>query len=220
MDWVDNRHDFVTAGATVVIALFTITLWFATRGLLEAAKTDAAISLKAANAAQQSAEALPALERGYVFIRPELGWSEQTQQRPANEVGPRLPNLHSAHVNCSFINHGRTPVVLWQYEVDFRLLSHPQEPDNTTEPRPIHLFPDGHIFEQGKRWRPDHKELLPFDQATMDAIDDGHIFVWFYGRMTYEDIMGRTQQTRFRWCYNGLAQSFMPRGGKPYNERT
>src|SRR5436190_14194285 len=34
VDWVDTRHDLVTAGATVVIALFTITLWRATSGLL------------------------------------------------------------------------------------------------------------------------------------------------------------------------------------------
>ena len=29
-EWIDRRHDFVTAAATVVIALFTIALWRAT----------------------------------------------------------------------------------------------------------------------------------------------------------------------------------------------
>jgi hypothetical protein len=74
-------------------------------------------------------------------------------------------------------------------------------------------------------WAPPASEIPAFDQAVMDAIDGGHIFVWFYGRMTYEDIFGNSRETRFRWRYNGLAKgssglSFMRSGGKPHNERT
>jgi hypothetical protein len=30
VDWIDHRHDLVTAAATIVIAIFTGTLWLAT----------------------------------------------------------------------------------------------------------------------------------------------------------------------------------------------
>jgi len=43
-------------------------------------------------------------------------------------------------------------------------------------------------------------------------------FVWYCGRVTYEDIFGNIRQTRFRWRSSG--DDFMPSGAKPYNERT
>jgi hypothetical protein len=35
VDWIDRRHDFVTAAATVVIAVFTGTIWFINRSQLQ-----------------------------------------------------------------------------------------------------------------------------------------------------------------------------------------
>ena len=36
--WIYDNRDDITAGSTFVIAIFTVTLWFATRGLGHAAK--------------------------------------------------------------------------------------------------------------------------------------------------------------------------------------
>jgi hypothetical protein len=47
IDWVDRRHDFVAAAATVIIAIFTITLWRATDRLWEAGERHSERELRA-----------------------------------------------------------------------------------------------------------------------------------------------------------------------------
>jgi hypothetical protein len=57
VDWIDRRHDFVTAAGTLVLALFTITLWRATSGLLKSAKEQGAQMRASTGVAQHSADA-------------------------------------------------------------------------------------------------------------------------------------------------------------------
>jgi hypothetical protein len=171
----------------------------------------------AAIAAKRSADALPTLERGYIFAAPSLVWS------PSN----RGDGGEAAVVDCWLANYGRTPVILWQFESDFCTLSRDfAEPDNTlpipvAQPRP---FIGGQLLgTEGadSRWHMGERQLVPpLDAQGMQALKRGEIFVWFCGRVTYEDVFGNARQTRFRWVYNGLSGHFTPRGGKPYNERT
>jgi hypothetical protein len=51
-EWIDARHDFVTAAATVVVAFFTFTLWRATNRLWDAGERQ--LSLIKKNAEDQS----------------------------------------------------------------------------------------------------------------------------------------------------------------------
>jgi hypothetical protein len=77
--WIETHSDFVSAAATIAIAAFTLTLWWATRRLWKVSqeqsrdmKTSLDIALKTANAAQKSAEvaeiALHVAERAYLSI--------------------------------------------------------------------------------------------------------------------------------------------------------
>lgn len=60
VDWIDRRHDFVTAAATIVIALFTGTLWLATDKLWKAGERQ--MELIRQNAADQSRDVLASLK--------------------------------------------------------------------------------------------------------------------------------------------------------------
>jgi hypothetical protein len=62
IDWIDRRHDFVTAGATIVIAIFTIALWRATDRLWNAGERQLA----------QLSETTERQLRAYLFAHPVL----------------------------------------------------------------------------------------------------------------------------------------------------
>ncbi len=79
IDWIDLHNDFVTAAATIAIALFTLTLYWATRKLWKASqeqsrdmKASLKIAQETAEAAKKSAEvaeiALYVAERAYLRI--------------------------------------------------------------------------------------------------------------------------------------------------------
>src|SRR5262249_18190520 len=68
-DWLfgflkEYEHELI-AGFTIVLALSTIGLWLSTRSLWW-------VTRSAATAAQDAADALPTLERAYVFIYPKI----------------------------------------------------------------------------------------------------------------------------------------------------
>ncbi len=54
LEWIDIRHDLVTAAATVVVAIFTATLWRATNKLWLAAKEQSRDAKEALIATQRA----------------------------------------------------------------------------------------------------------------------------------------------------------------------
>ena len=64
VDWIDQRHDFVTAASTVVIAIFTIILGIFTVSVARATRV-------AANAADLSARAAVAIELPIIRVVPD-----------------------------------------------------------------------------------------------------------------------------------------------------
>jgi hypothetical protein len=54
------------------------------------------------------------------------------------------------------------------------------------------------------------------------SILDGRSFLWFYGRVVYKDVFGKSHETRFCWIYNGMEKSFHQynRGEEGLNCRT
>jgi hypothetical protein len=74
----DMKPDEWTAAATVVIALFTTILGLFTVSLARSTRV-------AAQAAEKSADALPAMERAYLFVLPQLEFWDPKQ--PKSGVG-------------------------------------------------------------------------------------------------------------------------------------
>lgn len=97
---------------------------------------------KAANAAKDFADALPAIERAYIFVVPRI--------RPIVLAEGGI----GVHYYC--IKHGKTPAVIDGIEVHFSPLASP--PDNTSF---LTNIPEanGSVIGAGERW--------PLDQSTI-----------------------------------------------------
>jgi hypothetical protein len=65
--------DVLTALSGIAVAAFTFTLWLTTRQMWRVSVAQIAIGKKAAEAAEKSADAVPNVERAYIFIEPEFG---------------------------------------------------------------------------------------------------------------------------------------------------
>jgi hypothetical protein len=87
-DFIEHYHGPLTAIATLVLALFTITLWSATRGLLRHA---------------------PLVERGYVFG----GCGDQRLKKD-----PQTGKLISIWVRATHGNYGKTPAFVERIAVE------------------------------------------------------------------------------------------------------
>jgi hypothetical protein len=78
----------ITALATVVLAVFTFTLWRTSERQHREMVRASAIAKEAADGAKRSADALPALERAYMFLEsvPTTSW----RFSKASKLNPRM----------------------------------------------------------------------------------------------------------------------------------
>jgi hypothetical protein len=53
-----------------------------------------------------------------------------------------------------------------------------------------------------------------------EEITTGKKVMWYRGAVNYEDIHGTPRVTRFRCILDSDLKTTVPRGGKPFNERT
>ncbi|MGP8051145.1 MAG: hypothetical protein ACLPYB_11110 [Desulfobaccales bacterium] len=102
--WIDHHNGFITAVATAVIAAFTLALVCANRQLWK-------VSKEAADAAKDSADALPAVERAYLFVKVILNISDHDPDQPQINIGTmEAPGANK--VNIIVTNHGKTPAII------------------------------------------------------------------------------------------------------------
>ena len=107
-DWIDTNSDLVTAAATAVIAIFTFSLWWATYRMMKVVreqsidmKDSIVAAQKAARAAQDSANALPAIERAYVFSNIKV---KKDMSDP--------DTVRDFEAELWLKNHGKTPAII------------------------------------------------------------------------------------------------------------
>lgn len=184
---------------TGVIGASTALLWGATRDSV--------------NAARDAAEALPNVERAYVFMVPELEWSHQV--RFSTGIGTYNSRIA---VKFTIENHGKTPAVIESIDAKLDVLNEP--PDNRLH-LTMNILPGETILASGQSWKPPISPLrTEVTENRAEAIRDHEAAIWFYGSIIYWDMFGKGHITRFRWSYSEILEIFTPRGEAPYNERT
>lgn len=182
---------------TGALAISTLGLWIATLFLWHAGEKQIEIAGKAAKAAQDSADILPKIERAYVFMRIKTGSVRGVE-----------------YVIC---NYGKTPAVL--KAVDTNLKIFPEAPENL-ENNPVW---QGYVLQVGEEWNPEENlGYLDNNSPTENILEfsSGRAFLWFYGSIVYDDVIGIERITRFRYKFNRSHSRFNADGGAPYNERT
>jgi hypothetical protein len=161
-------------------------------------------------ATKEAADALPNIERAYVFVDPELEpWDPVTD--------PSYGVYNSRYsVKFSIQNHGKTPAVIKLIDARLKVLS--EAPDNSLGM--ASLLPDK-VLRAGESFIPDlSPRNCEVDRDTAVELQNNRAQIWFYGSIWYDDMFGKEHITRFRWCLSEIFDTFIPRGDAPYNERT
>jgi hypothetical protein len=168
---------------------------------------------QSALAAKRAAEALPAVERAYVFIFPELEfWDDLPHSSGVGKYASRIG------VKFRLENHGKTPAAIQSISARLKVLDDP--PDNRLHVT-VSILPGERILKSGGDWVPDASPVnCNIDEATADRIEKREEIIWFYGSILYLDVFGTEHVTRFRWSWSPILEVFTARGDAPYNQRT
>jgi hypothetical protein len=181
----------------------------------------------AANAAKESADALPAIERAYIFAElmpnaASLISSPIERVISKRELG--FGDAGSAHVRIMYrtVNHGKTPAIIKSItSTIYHLENLPKHIRHAnTEVPTADVVRAGDTYPMRENGWFIHDQGINIDAAI--SIKAGRSFVWICGRVLYDDVFGRERETRFCWRYNRSEGSFeqYDRGDEELNRRT
>ncbi len=195
----------VTAFATIAIAIFTYTLYQATRGLVDAAliqsadmKRSIAAGEIAANAAKAAAEAAVASERARLYVVIEHNFLDCINSAAAyintpTVDGDPLVSSNLPVAKFKFRNYGKTPGILIEVGSGIEY--------SETVPVPgydVKIVQDNIVaYEKSTE---DFTEVISGIQMTMgDAkkVRSGEGHIWIFGYAIYDDVFGGRQTHRF-----------------------
>ncbi len=195
---VDSWHDDLTAAATIVIAVFTTVLGIFTVSLARSTRT-------AAIAAQDAAEHIPRAERAYLF----MVVNGETIRKPLMDAYAGADSTNQDEIiriplaiAFSFENQGRTPAIVREISVSLHHWSDlPANPPVYTSE--LQYLPTNTYVASGKAT--EQKEITrfagPVTRQAATSLLRGDSFIWFFGRIIYDDVFGARHEHAFIWRY-------------------
>lgn len=172
-----------TALFTGVLTVATILLWIETK--------------KASDGAKRAAEALPAIERAYLFL--DADRMGALNERLGSEGG-----ISSSLLEVSFKNYGRTPAI-------FEGISKACVYSATGYPAPRNAqdatIPAGLVVAQGGGMGP-FPCVVSVTSGEITQAETGNGAIFLIGEVSYFDVQRRRRITRFCWRYNFLVDAF------------
>ncbi len=166
---------------------------------------------RAAKAAQKSADAIPTLERAYIFLKIERNNFEGVVQENV------YPKHGHAQVQFKFTNHGKTPAIVKEINYDLHHWTEMNEPSYSLN----RVGSDYLVIDGGTSTSLyDVTDPIEVSEPIKEQMRKGRGAIWFFGRVVYDDVFGQEHVTSFWWSYNGLGRQFGMHGGKQWNMRT
>lgn len=204
--YIEKLKTDPVSGFTLVLALVTIWLGFATKANADAARATAEIARRA----------LTELERPFVYAvvtRVSIGISR------IHSAGQTVVQLNLGGFELSFFNFGRSPANLTRLEYEIRTAKRGGIAD-PIDPKTV----GGRELPVGTVSAPDH----PYSESTelakvgdlrarSDAIATGDETIWVTGFVRYNDIFGSNYITGFNLAYDFVGEQFVARGDQKYN---
>lgn len=214
IDWIETHSDLVTAIATIAIAGFTLTLWWATRKLWKVSqqqsedmKKSLATAKKAANAAKVSADNLPIVERAYVFAKIEL------KDRIPLTVGPK-----DIEISLYLQNYGRTPAIVKEIFCHVGIYPKDQVNGNDLTKSEMHYPIEAFI---GSGEQPcENTKLFHITEAQFCDIIDQTFIIYCFGCVKYDIIWGQEHFHGFCWEYSAPDEKFALSPNEEFNYNT
>jgi hypothetical protein len=176
-EWIDTRHDFVTATATIVIAFFTFTLWRATDRMWDAGERQL----------RHLAETSERQLRAYVF--------------PIEAVLTKFSAGEVPECRIVAFNSGQTPAYRLTHVARFVFADFPLKevlPEcRAAEANSMtNLAPKAPLPKLGEaHW------LL--SEAAEVRLRKGDAAIYLYGRIDFIDAFGRTRWVKYRYITGG-----------------
>jgi len=187
---VEIISPFLSAIATIAIAIFTIFLVIYNKKMWETTAQSVAVAKESADAAKKSAEVLPITERAYLFID-----DVKQREQHANTV-IAYGNDRIIGINIEIKNYGHTPAIIddssikIQYRVDY-----PNEGD--LEMLFLKPIPPNTIIASGKPFI--HTGEIKIPRVELMAIERGDTYLFCEGEIKYKDIFKENHRTWFSW---------------------
>jgi hypothetical protein len=209
--WGHTNSGAVTATAAILIALFTWSLWRANERMWS-------VTTAAADAARRSADALVVAEQAQLFA--VFGVSNIAHV--LTELGARGPSSEEAPKERVFVqyalkNYGRTPAVLKEISHE---LQHWSRLPEELKYFPIPAMPKEVAVVAGASSESLQCTLaVPLTAEAATSIGRSDSYLWFYGRVVYEDAFAREREHRFLYRYR-IGPGFQPYHYKDYNKST
>jgi hypothetical protein len=207
-------------------ATLRLTIMLVIVGLIQAGAIiyTALVTNKVANATKTAAEALPILERAYIFMVPIFSLSPPLEFPPVTrlDTADNPPPPQTFIVDYYFINHGKTPAIIKRIQARCAFAE-----SIHTELGVLHtiLINDDVALASGARFPRyaslhEERDWNSGDNEKTTALNNGDIRFRFWGVVVYDDIFGKEHVTIFNWAYSMMTGQFFASGGAPYNQRT
>lgn len=217
--WIEIHSGFVSAAATVVIAAFTLTLWCATRKLGKISqeqsrdlKESIAVAQRAAKAAEDSANALPAIERAYLLVKVVMDKAHDVYVGDNDEPAP------NRSVEVIVTNKGKTAALLTgiTYTIDIFENDHQVNEYLSEVIANYSAIPSGTDLINNKRTLP---TLFYMSHSKWKELMSKSRTLICLGCIHYEDVFGKPHRTVFCWNYETYVGFHADKDPKR-NERT
>ncbi|UVS90907.1 hypothetical protein EFP17_14675 [Burkholderia glumae] len=206
--------DILLAAATLLLTVFTASLWWSTRGLLIEAKRAGTVAENSAKAAQASAEAAANTVKAIV-AREQPRWLVAEMAMKLHTIALNNPQWTGV-ATVTLRNVGRTIAEVTETAIGVGFGDPPPVPDYAR----CHKTQSGF----GSTVVPDaNKEIaLPLvgvglDAATVQAVSGGEP-VWLYGYVVYRDYLDREWIKGFIG-FPSSAMTWYPTAGGPDADR-
>jgi hypothetical protein len=211
VDWIERRHDFVTAASTIVIAVFTTILGIFTISLAGSTRISANAALRQANAVVALEVPIPSVTEiklvGYVNGTDNVSNIDPVQQgMPPEFCRPiiRLSNL------------GRTQMHFQRFCCDWLVCRNlPLEPPYQRISQLGGAFPGN----TPPTWFADLTNVIQLTNEERQIMQTGESYLWVFGYFRYLNFMREPAVIGFlrRW---DLAQGFVREPNPRYDFQT
>jgi hypothetical protein len=189
VQFLKDNANVLNVFSTVAIAIFTGVLWHTTHKMLQANIVSANAALKAANiaeaaanAAREAAEAMPRVERAYLFLHHNLEGKFELVVTPDKKT-----------VTIKLANHGRTPAIINEILFGFLVGPHAPRKEDLAQvavipiPGGIIVSSEPYSFTRDYNITADHRA----------GIENKTHFFFMVGRVKYHDVFGVAHETGF-----------------------
>jgi hypothetical protein len=190
--FVERNRDDITAISTLVVAVFTGTLWWVTWGMVKITKEQRVDLLRSVNAAESAAGAANLSASAAIGVElPRFLLSSAFMSHAENI--PEL--LRNGNPSIYIKNHGRTAAEMLFYSAYLTVRA--ELPDEPQYPPPIQLNLGTIVASGGDFIIKDHNVYGGLSDESVELVMTKKSRLWLVGAISYRDFLGASHLTRF-----------------------